>query len=110
MASFADALESPPDCFGEKCSDSNLYYMRDVRAQPFTLRMCAQDGGKAAQAKMEPSKQSVDTIKRVVAEARKKAGSSHSPAHGFNEEDVGGYMDGGCRVRINVEVVLVLHF
>ena len=43
---------------------------------------------------MEPSKQSVDAIKRVVAEARKKAGSSHSPAHGFNEEDVGGYMDG----------------
>ena len=44
---------------------------------------------------MEPSKQSVDAVKRVVAEARNKAGSSHAPtSHGFNEEDVGGYMDG----------------
>lgn len=59
-----------------------------------------QDGGKAAQAKMEPSRQSVDAIKRVVAEARKKPGTSPAPAHGFNEEDVGGYMDGARPARL----------
>lgn len=39
---------------------------------------------------MQPSKQSVDDVKRVVNEARKKAGVANTGAD-FNEED---YMDG----------------
>ncbi|KAK9799366.1 hypothetical protein WJX73_002909 [Symbiochloris irregularis] len=76
---------------------ANRINIAGIRMHPWFLKNLPEelkDGGKAAQAKMEPSKQSVDAIKRIVAEARKKAGASHSPAHGFNEEDVGGYMDG----------------
>lgn len=49
-----------------------------------------QDGGKAAAKLMQPSKQSVDDVKRVVNEARKKPGLPNAGAD-FNEED---YMDG----------------
>ena len=51
-----------------------------------------QDGGRAAQAKMEPSRQSVEEVKRVVEAARKKAGAATAPVRDFNEEDH--YMDG----------------
>lgn len=52
-----------------------------------------QDGGYAAQQLMEESKQSVEEVKRVVAEARRKEGlSPQAPqAADFNEDD---YMDG----------------
>jgi serine/threonine-protein kinase SRK2 len=49
-----------------------------------------QDGGRAAAKMMQPSKQSVEDVKRVVNEARKKPGLPNARAD-FNEED---YMDG----------------
>ena len=52
-----------------------------------------QDGGKAAQKLMQPSPQSVDALKKIMDDARHKAGGA-PPAHHkehFNEED---YMDG----------------
>lgn len=52
-----------------------------------------QDGGKAAQKLMQPSAQSVDALKKIMDDARHKAGGA-APAHHkehFNEED---YMDG----------------
>ena len=54
--------------------------------------LLVQDGGRAAQAKMEPSRQSVEEVKRVVEAARKKAGAAAAPVRDFNEEDH--YMDG----------------
>eukprot|EP00891_Asterochloris_glomerata_P004326 jgi/Astpho2/4326/Aster-07415 len=52
------------------------------------------DGGKAAQKLMQPSPQSVDELKKILADARKK-GTAPAKAHGkpehFNEEE---YMDG----------------
>lgn len=52
-----------------------------------------QDGGKAAQKLMQPSPQSVDALKKIMDDARHKAGGP-APAHPkaqFNEDD---YMDG----------------
>lgn len=52
-----------------------------------------QDGGKAAQKLMQPSPQSVDGLKKIMDDARHKAGgapAAHHKEH-FNEED---YMDG----------------
>ena len=63
-----------------------------------TLSACTQDGGRAAQAKMEPSRQSVDEVKRVVEGARKKAGVAAAPVRDFNEEDH--YMDGETCCRL----------
>ncbi|KAL3133461.1 Serine/threonine-protein kinase srk2a [Trebouxia sp. C0009 RCD-2024] len=51
------------------------------------------DGGKAAQKLMQPSPQSVDALKKIMDDARHKAGgapAAHHKEH-FNEED---YMDG----------------
>ena len=51
-----------------------------------------QDGGYAAQQLMEESKQSVEEVKRVVAEARRKPGTlTPAPQADFNEDD---FMDG----------------
>ena len=52
-----------------------------------------QDGGFAAQQLMEESRQSVAEVKRVVADARRKAGLQPQNAKqaDFNEDD---YMDG----------------
>lgn len=50
-----------------------------------------QDGGRAAQAMMEESKQSVEEVKMVVAQARRKLGAIPNPLNHFNEDD---FMDG----------------
>ena len=52
-----------------------------------------QDGGKAAQKLMQPSPQSVDALKKIMDDARHKAGGAPPAYHKehFNEED---YMDG----------------
>ena len=50
-----------------------------------------QDGGKAAQKLMQPSSQTVEEVKRVVADARKKAGTPTPSNQTDFDED---YMDG----------------
>ncbi len=50
-----------------------------------------QDGGRAVQATMEESKQTVDEVKMVVAQARRKLGAVSNPLNHFNEDD---FMDG----------------
>ena len=52
---------------------------------------CVQDGGRAVQATMEESKQTVDEVKMVVAQARRKLGAVSNPLNHFNEDD---FMDG----------------
>lgn len=58
----------------------------------YGCRLDLQDGGKAAQKLMQPSPQSVDALKKIMDDARHKAGGA-PPQHKehFNEED---YMDG----------------
>ena len=50
-----------------------------------------QDGGRAVQATMQESKQTVEEVKMVVAQARRKLGAVASPLNHFNEDD---FMDG----------------
>ena len=66
--------------------------MASIAVSGLTPSAGQQDGGKAATAKMEPSRQSVDEVKRVVETARKKGGPTAAPVRDFNEEDH--YMDG----------------
>lgn len=68
---------------------------QDSFSQPFMrwTEFPLQDGGKAAQKLMQPSPQSVDALKKIMDDARHKAGGP-APAHhkeNFNEDD---YMDG----------------
>jgi len=51
----------------------------------------SQDGGKAVQQLMEESKQSVEDVKLVVAQARRKPGAAPAAVAHFNEDD---FMDG----------------
>lgn len=55
------------------------------------LQFDEQDGGIAAAKLMQESKQSVDEVKAVVNDARKKPGNGIAAGADFNEED---YMDG----------------
>ena len=59
------------------------------------LLVLTQDGGKAAQKMMQPSPQSVDELKKILADAHKKQGAA--PAKDvkadFNEEDYIDQMD-----------------
>ena len=57
----------------------------------FCSALLAQDGGRAAQAQMQPATQSVEAVKAIVAEARKKADALGGGAPAYSEE---AWMDG----------------
>jgi hypothetical protein len=66
----------------------------DARSRPIAghvtrARARAQDGGRAAQAQMRPATQTVEAVKAIVAEARRKADAPAAAA--YSEE---AWMDG----------------
>ncbi|CAL8470696.1 g10238 [Coccomyxa elongata] len=78
-----------------QANPSNRISISGIRSHPWFLKNLPEeliDGGRAAQALMQPSKQSVEEVKLVVSEARHKKQAQQQGINGtFNEED---FMDG----------------
>lgn len=73
---------------------ANRITVDGIRNHPWFLKNLPdelRDGGRAVQATMQESKQTVEEVKMVVAQARRKLGAVPNPLNHFNEDD---FMDG----------------